>query len=80
MEGVERNEAEKSEQEKDFLKRSLLDQSTVEKEVGGDEELTSGIPYETNAGEGAETVMDRELRADGPADERGYRRLDEPSK
>jgi hypothetical protein len=66
------------ERNRDFLRLSRLDQSSVEKETSGDEEFASSIPYESQAGEGAESIVDREPRADAPPSERRYRRLDEP--
>ena len=65
--------------EQEFKRLSRLDQSSLEKETGGDEEFATEIPYVSSAGEGAENVVDREPRAEAPAPERGYRRLDEPA-
>ncbi|MNK80868.1 hypothetical protein D3C87_1006010 [compost metagenome] len=66
--------------EREFKRLSRLDQSSLEKETGGDEEVGTEIPYISYAGEGAESVVDREPHAEVPAPERGYRRLDEPAK
>lgn len=66
--------------EREFKRLSTLDQSSVEKETGGDEEFAAEIPYVSDAGEGAENIVNREARADAPASDRGYRRLDEPAK
>lgn len=65
--------------DRDFQRLSRLDQSILEKEISGEEEYVNEIPYMSNAGEGAENISDRESRADTPAKERGYRRLDEPN-
>lgn len=63
---------------RDFQRLSRLDQANLERETGGDEETAIEIPFKSNAGEGAENIVDREPRAEAPASERGYRRLDEP--
>jgi hypothetical protein len=65
--------------DKEFQRRARLDQSRVESETGGDEENALEVPYESAAGLGAENVVDREARAEAPASDRGYRRLDEPN-
>lgn len=64
-------------EKRNFEKLSQLDQASVEKETSGDELFESSMPYETEAGEGAEFVANREPRADAPVNERSYRRLDE---
>lgn len=64
--------------ERDFRRLARLDQENVEKETGGDEEFAIEVPYQSSAGEGAENVTNREPRADAPAQDRGYRRLNEP--
>lgn len=66
--------------DRDFRRLARLDQSQIEKEISGEEEeYANEVPYMSAAGEGAENIMDREPRAEAPAPERGYRRLDEPS-
>jgi len=66
--------------EREFKRLSQLDQSSIEKETGGDEEFATEVPYVSAAGEGAENIVNREPHADAPALERGYRRLNEPNK
>lgn len=66
--------------DRDFQRLSRLDQSRLERETGGDEEIAEERPYMSPSGEGAENVTDREPRAEAPAPERGYRRLDEPNR
>ena len=65
-------------QDRDFQRLSRLDQASLEKETGGDEENALEVPYQSNAGEGAENIVDREARSEAPTSERGYRRLNEP--
>jgi hypothetical protein len=65
--------------DRDFQRLARLDQSILEKEISGEEEYVNEIPYMSNAGEGAENVSDRELHAETPMQDRGYRRLDEPN-
>ena len=65
-------------QDREFQKLSRLDQSRLERETGGDEENATELSYQSNAGEGAENVVDRESHAEAPPSDRGYRRLDEP--
>ncbi len=65
--------------DRDFQRLSRLDQTRLEKEISGEEEEYSNeIPYTSSSGEGAENVMDREVHAEAPPQDRGYRRLDEP--
>lgn len=64
--------------DRDFLRLARIDPSELEKETGGDEEVGLGEAYESAAGEGAESTVNREARAEAPATSRGYRRLDEP--
>ena len=66
--------------DRDFQRLSRLDQSMIEKEISGEEEeYANEMPYASAAGEGAENVVDREVRAEAPSMDRGYRRLDEPN-
>ncbi len=65
--------------DREFQRLARLDQSRLEQETGGDEEDAIEVPYESNAGLGAENIVDREARAEAPPTDRGYRRLDEPN-